>query len=69
LSPLLGLSPLPFYLFNFPNMKSPALLKARRAFAAACKVYRLIPYENRPAKVAAYINLQAAAAACAAARK
>jgi hypothetical protein len=50
-------------------MKSPALLKARRAFAAACKVYRLIPYENRPAKVAAYINLQAAAAACAAARK
>jgi hypothetical protein len=50
-------------------MKSPALIKARRAFAAAAKVYRLIPYEAKQAKFAAYLSLSAAAAACAAARK
>jgi len=50
-------------------MKTPALIKARRAFAAAVKVYGLIPYEAKQAKLAAYVNIQAAAAACAAARK
>lgn len=50
-------------------MKTPALIKARRAFAAAVKVHRLIPYEAKRAKLAAYLALSAAAAACAAARK
>jgi len=50
-------------------MKSPALIAARRAFAAAVKVYNKIPYENRQAKLAAYEKVNAAAAACAAARK
>ena len=50
-------------------MKSPALIAARRAFAAAVKAYNQIPYENKTAKAAGYEKVTAAAAAVAAARK
>lgn len=50
-------------------MKTPALISARRAFAAAVKVYNLVPYYPRQSKLAAYVNVRAAAVAVAAARK
>lgn len=59
---------LSFPLISLP-MKSPALISARRAFAAAVKVYNLVPYYPRQTKIAAYVNVRAAAVAVAAARK
>lgn len=50
-------------------MKSPAIISARRAFAAAVKVYNLIPYYPRQTKLSAYVKVRAAADAIAVARK